>query len=1025
MKRFAAIAILIISLSVSTSAQDIDAKKLTVEEKIDLLCANAPAIESQNVMRYDWWSEALHGVARAGKATAFPKPIGMGSTWDTPLIQRMASAIGDEARAKYHRSLKEKGYSARQFGLTFFSPTQNIARDLRWGRTNECFSEDPLLTADMGVAFIKGMQGDNPYYLKTVATAKHFAANNEENRRLGGSATVDELSLREYYLPAFQAAVQKGKVGSLMGAYNGLNGVPCCANPWLLTDVLRKEWGFEGVVISDGSAVDKIFSRHHYVKSAPEASAAALKAGCDMALRDEFRKGLREAYKQGLVTMTDIDTALNRVLNLRKRLGINTPNDYSPYANIPYDVVECEEHRQLAQKLSEESIILLKNDSLLPLKEVKKIALIGDAFRTTYYGDYSPKPEHNTMLFDCLKSDLGGKAEISWMGTKSAETVLSKYLLSQPTEKAYDGIISVAKDKQKSKSATATASATEMDSILAMARQNDVVILFIRDDNSSEGRDRKTLALTDAQQQLISRVCEVNPNTVLLLSSGTANILTPVIDKPRAILNVWISGQGEAQAISNILTGKVCPSGKTPVTFFKDEKQLPALNDYDVTHGRSYQYFKGDVLYPFGYGLSYTTFEYTLPKMFVTGEGKISAIVEVKNTGDCDGEEVVQCYASCPEWEKTGLQKRLVGYQRVAVKKGKTVVVKMDIPRELLQRWDTVQHRWTSVADRYTIDMVPSSDKKNSVELDLSDRIMMYSDTTRLGRPYAKDPYVVKFKGRYLMYYSIPTDREHPNGWGIGIAESKDKKHWMRIGEVERDPNATYERKGYCAPCAQVVDGKLHLFYQTYGNGRKDAICHAVSEDGLHFTRDASNPIFRPTGDWNCGRAIDAEVKKFKGKWFLYFATRDKNMNKQIQGVAVAPGKTDFSRDQWKLAVDAPILVPELPWEEKCIEGGSVVEHKGKLYFFYGGAYNNYPQQIGVAVSKDGVHFTRLSDEPLLRCGAKDEWNASESGHPDIFQDHDGTTTLFYQGNRDHGRTWYLSSVPIVWDKKGPKVKTE
>lgn len=220
--------------------------QLTITEKIDLLCAKYPGVERMGLVRYDWWSECLHGVARAGKATVFPKPIGMGATWDKTLVRRIANAISDEARAKHHRAVEQDGYSDRHFGLTFFSPTLNIARDPRWGRTTECFSEDPLLTSDMGVAFIKGMQGEDPYYLKTVATAKHFVANNEENRRLGGSATVDDVSLREYYFPAFRAAIEEGKATSVMGAYNALNGVPCCANSFLLNDVLRGEWGFEG-----------------------------------------------------------------------------------------------------------------------------------------------------------------------------------------------------------------------------------------------------------------------------------------------------------------------------------------------------------------------------------------------------------------------------------------------------------------------------------------------------------------------------------------------------------------------------------------------------------------------------------------------------------------------------------------------------------------------------------------------------------------------------------------------------------
>lgn len=1022
MKRKLKTLILSIVVSISNAyAADITVETLTTEEKIDLLCADAPAIGRLGVMRYDWWSEALHGVARAGKATAFPKPIGMGATWDVNLVHRIGAAISDEARAKYSKSLRENGYSKRQYGLTFFSPTLNIGRDPRWGRTSECFSEDPLLTSDMGVAFIKGMQGDDPYYLKTVATAKHFVANNEENRRLGGSASVDKLSLNEYYFPAFRAAVERGKVASIMGAYNALNGIPCCASPWLLTDVLRHQWGFNGVVISDGSAVDKICSRHHYTQTKAEAAAVALKAGCDMSLRDEYRQGLRDALKLGLVTVADIDIAVKRVLDLRKRLGINSPDDYSPYSGIPYSVVESEEHRHLALEAAEKSIVLLKNEgNLLPLKLDGKprIALIGDAFRTTYYGDYAPNPEHNLTLFDCLSSELKGKAHLRWIRTKNAQSVLSKKLLSQPTEKAYDGIVSLYNNREQEKAEAYD----NPDSLVSVVRSSDIAVLYIRDDNSSEGRDRKTLNLSESQLELIRTVCKANRNTILLLGSGTTNILTSVAHLPKSILSVWIAGEGEAQAIANVLIGRISPSGKTSMTYYADERQLPALDDYDVTHGRSYQYFRGAVLYPFGFGLSYTTFEYSRPTIYHEANGEYTAMVDVKNTGKMAADEVVQCYASCPEWQKSGLKRRLVAYSRVNLKAGERKTISLPIPHAQLCRYDSISNQWHEVSERYTIDVVPNSAATNSVTLRTGDDIMMYSDTTRIGRPYAKDPYVTFFKGRYLMYYSIPSKRGGRGGWGIGIAESKDKKHWHRIGEVEHDPNADYERKGYCAPCAQVVDGRLHLFYQTYGNGKGDAICHAVSDDGLHFTRDTTNPIFRPTGDWNCGRAIDAEVTFFKGKWFLYFATRDKAFNRQIQGVATARKGTDFSRGQWTLAMDAPILTPDLPWEERCIEGASVVKHKGKLYMFYGGAYNNYPQQIGVAVSRDGIHFERLSNKPLLTNGKPDDWNSSESGHPDIFRDADGSTTLFYQGNCDHGRTWYLSSTPILWNKKGPKL---
>lgn len=302
---------------------------------------------------------------------------------------------------------------------------------------------------------------------------------------------------------------------------------------------------------------------------------------------------------------------------------------------------------------------------------------------------------------------------------------------------------------------------------------------------------------------------------------------------------------------------------------------------------------------------------------------------------------------------------------------------------------------------------------------------MMYGDTSRTGLPFSKDPHVISFKGRYLMYYSIPShkDKDVPGqGWGIGIAESRDLVNWVKVGEIT--PEAGYESKGLCAPCARVIDRKVHLFYQTYGNGRNDAICHAVSDDGISFVRDKTNPVFRPDGNWNCGRAIDAEVIFFRGKYYLYYATRDPDFRIQMQGVAVALGTTNFERQSWKnLSINGPILKPELPWEKNCIEGASVIEKKGKLFMFYGGAYNNEPQQIGVAVSTDGVTWKRMSDKPFLPNGNPGEWNSSESGHPHIFKDKKGRTWLFFQGNNDNGKTWFISKTEVAWNSEGPYLK--
>jgi len=299
---------------------------------------------------------------------------------------------------------------------------------------------------------------------------------------------------------------------------------------------------------------------------------------------------------------------------------------------------------------------------------------------------------------------------------------------------------------------------------------------------------------------------------------------------------------------------------------------------------------------------------------------------------------------------------------------------------------------------------------------------MHWADTSR-GRPLAKDPSVVRFKDRVLMYYSIPPfgDKRADDGWAIGIAESRDLDHWTKVGELL--PAQECDRKGLCAPGAWVHEGRVHLFYQTYGNGPKDAICHAWSEDGVTFTREPTNPIFSPSGAWTAGRAIDAEVTPLGDRLLLFFATRDPAMKVQMVGVAGAPLASDFSRAQWRQLVDGPVLKPELPWERLCIEAPTVVRRGDTLWMFYAGGYNNEPQQIGVATSRDGLTWTRFSDQPLLANGAPEAWNASESGHPGVFADRDGRTHLFYQGNRDKGRTWYLSRVEIEWTTSGPVVK--
>jgi beta-1,2-mannobiose phosphorylase / 1,2-beta-oligomannan phosphorylase len=307
------------------------------------------------------------------------------------------------------------------------------------------------------------------------------------------------------------------------------------------------------------------------------------------------------------------------------------------------------------------------------------------------------------------------------------------------------------------------------------------------------------------------------------------------------------------------------------------------------------------------------------------------------------------------------------------------------------------------------------------------DEQMMFGDSSRLDGPFAKDPHVIWFKNKFIMYYSVPGYKDSENtvhGWGIGIAESNDLKTWDKIGEVNIDKSATYEAKGYAAPCALVIDDKVHLFYQTYGNRENDAICHAWSTDGIHFSRNETNPIFRPDGGWNCGRAIDAEVLLFKGKFYLYYATRDPEFKVQMMGVAVASEGSNFNRENWEnVSSEGPILKPELPWELDCVEAASVIEKDEVLYMFYAGGYNNAPQQVGVAKSTDGIHWERIFEEPFLSNGKTGEWNSSESGHPHVFKSPEGSDWLFYQGNNDKGKTWYISNIEINWENNIPKIQ--
>jgi len=582
-----------------------------------------------------WWNEALHGVARTGLATAFPQCIGLGSTWNPELIQKMTDVASTEAR------IHNQTYGKK---LTYWSPTINILRDPRWGRTEESYSEDPYLLSRMAVAFVKGFQGDHPKYFKAIATLKHFVANNSEYNRHNGSADVSERFLREYYLYAFQAGITEGGAFSVMSAYNAINGVPASANNWLLDDVLRGEWGFRGYVVSDCGAISDIVHQHKYETDPEKAVALAAIAGtdleCETCETEQFLydKYLLNAARKGYITEEDLDKNVTRLFRARFLLGEFDPPHLVPYSDIPKSKLDCQEHRDLALQIAKESIVLLKNENrILPLDQnrIKSIAVIGPNANRTVLGGYSGSPSVSISPLQGLKDKIGGDIKIRYSeGCK----VMDKEEIDWDQEN--DRPVWKILDERKSISDAAK-----------LAGKSDLAIVFAGTnlDVANEAADRTDMGLPGNQLKLIQEVYKANPNTVVVLINGMALTINWVNDNIPAIVEAWYPGQAGGAAIADVLFGDYNPGGKLPVTFYKRLEDLPSLGDYDITKGHAYWFNKKEPLYPFGHGLSYTTFKYEnlriSKKTFnPTKENKILISVDIQNTGPIKGDEVVQLY---------------------------------------------------------------------------------------------------------------------------------------------------------------------------------------------------------------------------------------------------------------------------------------------------------------------------------------------------------------------------------------------
>lgn len=778
-------------LSIDERVNDL-VSRLTLDEKVKQMLYNAPSIERLGIPEYNWWNEALHGVARAGRATVFPQAVGIAATWDTDLMFRIATTIANEARAKHHDAIR-KGRRGIYEGLTFWSPNINIFRDPRWGRGMETFGEDPYLTGRLAVEFVKGMQGNDPKYFKTIATPKHFAVHSgPEPDRHVFDAIIDERDLRETYLPAFRAAIIEGNAQSVMCAYNRFRGEPCCGSNELIQNILRDEWKFDGYVVSDCWAIMDFYNTHKVAGSAPEAAAMALKAGTDLNCGVTY-DSLGVAVIKGLVSEELVDQSLKRLFRSRMQLGMFDPPGRVHYASIPISILGSKDHRKLALEAARKSIVLLKNENnLLPLnKKIKSIAVIGPNADDVevLLGNYNGVPYEPVTPLQGIKRKVGKKTKVLFArGCDVAENmpyfevIPSQFLFSDDTQglkgeyfndNKFEGdplivrvdstidfnwwenppikgmradsfsirwtgtivppvtgkyslgvnvfggfriylddsllieysdrhvVITQWKDvyletgiKHKIKvefwDRRADASVKLVWSVpnpklkeeaLAAAKNADVVIAMMGLSPRLEGEempvnvpgfsggDRIDIGLPQPQEDLLRELVEIGKPVVLVLLNGSSLAVNWAADNVPAIIEAWYPGQAAGDALADVLFGDYNPSGRLPVTFYRSVDQIPPFKDYSMKE-RTYRYFTGDPLYPFGYGLSYTKFKYSNLKIpdKIDARGKVKVSVEVQNIGKVAGDEVVQLYVRDVDASATVPIPSLQGFKRVHLK---------------------------------------------------------------------------------------------------------------------------------------------------------------------------------------------------------------------------------------------------------------------------------------------------------------------------------------------------------------------
>ena len=672
--------------------------RLTLEEKAQFLNHKGTTIERLNI-RADQWNQCLNGVKWDRPTTLFPACVGMSATWDTKLVHEVAEVLSDEARAIYNGWHLDPNAPGEHKGLIYRAPVINIERNPFWGRNHEAWGEDPFLTGRMAVAYVKGLQGDDPAHLKLAATHKHYAVNNVETDRHSLDATVSERMMREYWLPHFRDAVVEGGACSLMASYNAINGKPNTINHWLLTDLLKGEWKHQGFVVSDLGGITRMVEGHEKNQmSYEDAVAQAITAGCDFSDKD-FEAQIPAAVRAGKLSMDRLDDAVRRVARVRMQLGEFDPFAAGPYAKISPKVIDSPAHRAVALKTAQEAIVLLTNNGLLPLNKakLKRIAVIGPLADVLIRNNYNGKPGITVSALQGIKDRLGPGTEV--VAARGCEVTRKTVKVGRGTIAAPDAIDDL----------------SGIPAAVELSRGCDAVIVCVGTDNrvEQENNDRETLGLTGGQEELVKAVLAANPRTIVVEMSAGPLTAPWIKENAPAMLQAWWGGEEAGHALADVLLGQVNPAGRLPHTVYASEAQVPPLSEYDITKGFTYLYLNGAPLFAFGHGLSYTTFAYEGLKLSadkIPANGTVNVSVAVTNTGKLAGDEVVQLYVHQVASSVKRPAKELRGFQRSSFKPGEKRTLTFSLPSEKLAFWDEKTHAFLVEPGTYEVMIGASSD---------------------------------------------------------------------------------------------------------------------------------------------------------------------------------------------------------------------------------------------------------------------------------------------------------------------------